>query len=99
MVKHPDDWCAKRCGVPLDRVLIESGWNMHPGCEFPVAKARKTVEIERACDMLDSQIQSGAGATAQTVDSSRRLTDLLGDPLMSDSIARPYDGLAQVGRQ
>lgn len=90
MVKHPADWCAKRCGIPLDPVLISEGLTMHPTCEFPPRS--------NGCAIDCGGNKSGAGSTAQTADFPRRLTDLLGDPLMNHSMAPVSDDDAQVAQ-
>lgn len=60
MVKHPANWCAKRCGIPLDPVLIEMGLSMHPLCEiWPWPKPAETPESNVRSGRIQASNKSG----------------------------------------
>jgi hypothetical protein len=66
MVNHPPDWCAKRCGYPLDPVLVAEGWSMHPSCEFPESQVRFGPESDGFSGKIGAQTEDGPD-TALTV--------------------------------
>lgn len=60
----PANWCRKRCGIPMDAVLVSEGLTMHPLCEFPPNDERDSADSNAHSGRMVSQIKTARTALA-----------------------------------